>query len=67
MNTIMHNCFGIDEYFGVYELAKGCGAIHCHGGGFANMEVDKNIDDTLVQYTIGVYRIAEEVEEFIAQ
>jgi hypothetical protein len=69
MNSIiLHNCFGIDEqYFGVYDFSKGRGTIHCHGSGFANMEVDKNINDNFAQYAIGVYHIAEEVEEFIAQ
>jgi hypothetical protein len=67
LNTILHNCFGIDEYFSCFEFAKGRGAIPSHGSGFANTEIDKFIDDFLAQYAIGVYRVSEEVEEFIAQ
>jgi hypothetical protein len=67
LNTILHNCFGIEDYFGIYEFAKGRGAIHTHGSGFANTDVDKEIDEFLAQYAIGVFCIAEEVEEFIAQ
>jgi hypothetical protein len=63
--TVLHIVFYIDHYSDVNEFAKGWGAIHGHGTGYANTAVDQKIDDALVKLGIDSYRALKVIDKFI--
>jgi hypothetical protein len=65
LNTMLRNIFGLAAYFGVFEFAKGRGAIHTHGCGFSDTEIDQFIDELLARYGVGVHEAVTFIEDFI--
>jgi hypothetical protein len=63
--TVLHNAYYIDHYSDVNEFAKGRGAIHGHGTGYANTAVEQKIDDVLVRLGIDSYRALKVIDKFI--
>lgn len=62
--TILKNAYGVHDVFGVYEFAKGRGAIHTHFAAFSSLLSDEEIDAILLALACEIYDAFNDLIDF---